>query len=67
MDLLENEKRTCLQVINQYNHKYNTAELKKMYELYDYLNIQIDNETNPAVKLQIKEDIELLMNYLMPI
>ena len=66
MDLLENEKRKCLEVITQYNLKYNTSELKKMYELYDYLNLQLKNETNPIVRLKLKEDIELLMNYLMP-
>ncbi len=66
MDLLEKEKQTCLQVLKQYNFKYKTPELKKMYDLYDYLNEQLENETNLAVKLQIQEDIELLMNYLSP-
>ena len=66
MDLLENEKRKCLEVITQYNLKYNTSELKKMNELYDYLNLQLENETNTIVRLKLKEDIELLMNYLMP-
>jgi hypothetical protein len=66
MDLLDKEKQTCLQVLKQYNIKYKTPELKKMYELYDYLNIQLENETNQPAKLQIQEDIELLMKYLSP-
>ena len=66
MDLLEREKQTCLQVLKQYNLKYKTPELKKMYELYDYLNIQLEAETKLVTKLQIQEDIELLMKYLTP-
>jgi uncharacterized protein YeaC (DUF1315 family) len=66
MDLLEKEKHTCLQVLKQYHLKYNTAELKRMYDLYDYLNIQLKNETKLNVKLQIQEDMELLMKYLSP-
>lgn len=66
MDLLEREKQTCLQVLKQYNLKYKTPELKKMYELYDYLNIQLETETKLLTKLQIQEDIELLMKYIYP-
>jgi hypothetical protein len=66
MDLLEREKQTCLQVLKQYNIKYKTPELKKMYELYDYLNEQLESETNLLTKLQIQEDIELLMKYICP-
>jgi hypothetical protein len=64
MDLLQREKQTCLEVLKQYNIKYNTPELKKMYQLYDYLNEQLENETNLLFKLQIQEDIELLMKYI---
>jgi hypothetical protein len=66
MDLLEKEKIACVQVLKQYNIKYSTPELKKMYDLYDYLNIQLENETNMAAKMQIQEDIELLMKYIYP-
>jgi hypothetical protein len=66
MDLLEREKQTCIQVLMQYNVKYKTPELKKMYALYDYLNIQLESETNLLTKLQIQEDIELLMKYICP-
>ena len=66
MDLLEKEKQTCLDVLKQYNFKYKTNEIKKMYELYDYLIYQIENETKPHVKLQLQEDVEILMKYLCP-
>ena len=66
MDLLEKEKQTCLQVLKQYNIKYKTPKLKKMFDLYDYLNVQLENETNQIIKIQIQDDIELLMNYIYP-
>ena len=66
MDLLEQEKNKCLRVIKQYNLKYNTAELKKMNDLYNYLLIQMENAHMPHVKLQIKEDIDILMEYITP-
>ena len=66
MDLLEQQKQTCLGVLKQYNIKYKTNEIKKMYELYDYLLICIEYETEPHVTLQLQEDIEILMKYLCP-
>jgi len=66
MDLLEKEKQNCIQVIKNYNLKYNTSELKKMYALYDYLLIQLKNETSTHVKMQLQEDIEIIMEYICP-
>ena len=66
MDLLEKEKQNCIQVIKNYNLKYNTIELKKMYLLYDYLLIQLENETTSHVKMQLQEDIEIIMEYICP-
>jgi len=63
MEILENEKQTCLNVLKEYNIKYNTDEIKKLYVLYDYLLLQMDNEPE-HIKLQIKEDIEIIMTYL---
>ena len=63
MEILENEKQTCLNVLKHYNIKYNTDEIKKLYLLYDYLLLQMDTEPE-HVKLQIKEDIEIIMTYL---
>jgi uncharacterized protein YeaC (DUF1315 family) len=66
MDLLEKEKQNCIQVIKNYNLKYNTNELKKMYLLYDYLLLQLENETTSHVKMQLQEDIEIIMEYICP-
>ena len=63
MDILEKEKQTCLNVLKQYNIKYNTPEIKKLYELYDYLILTMKNEPI-HIQLQLQEDIELIMNYL---
>ena len=37
-----------------------------MYALYDYLLIQLKNETSTNVKMQLQEDIEILMEYICP-
>ena len=63
MEILEKEKQACLNVLKEYNIKYNTDEIKKLYKLYDYLLLQMDTEP-PHVKLQIQEDIEIIMTYL---
>jgi hypothetical protein len=66
MDFLEKEKQSCLDVIKHYNIKYKTNEIKKLLVLYDYLTLQLKNETANHVKLQLQEDIELLMKYICP-
>ena len=66
MDLLEKEKQICLGVLKQYNIKYKTNDMKKLLDLYDYLTLQLNDETVPHVKLQIQEDIEILMKYICP-
>jgi len=63
MDILEKEKQTCMNVIKQYNIKYNTPEIKKLYILYDYLISSMETEEE-HVKVQIQEDIEMIMGYL---
>jgi hypothetical protein len=63
MDILEKEKQTCLNVLKQYNIKYNTPEIKKLYVLYDYLLSSMDNEPE-HMRIQIQEDIEMIMEYL---
>ena len=66
MDLLEKEKQACLDVIKQYNIKYKTNEIKKLLLLYDYLTLELKNDSAPHVKLQMQEDIEILMKYICP-
>ena len=63
MDILEKEKQTCLNVLKQYNIKYNTVEIKKLYTLYDYLISRMDKEPE-HIRIQIQEDIEMIMEYL---
>lgn len=63
MDILEKEKQTCINVLKQYNIKYNTPEIKKLYMLYDYLLSSIENEPL-HVQLEIQQDIEMIMEYL---
>jgi hypothetical protein len=63
METLEKEKQTCLNVLKDYNIKYNTSEIKKLYTLYDYLLAQMDTEPE-HIKLQIQEDVEIIMTYL---
>ena len=67
MDLileLEKEKDNCIKVIKNYNLKYKTPELKKLYIIYDYLNEKLNNETDEVIKCQLKSDIEILIEYL---
>ena len=63
MDILEKEKQTCMNVLKQYNIKYNTPEIKKLYILYDYLILSMDGEPE-HIRAQIQEDIEMIMAYL---
>ena len=63
MEILEKEKQTCLNVLKEYNIKYNTPENKKLYILYDYLLLQMETEPE-HIKLQIQADIEIIMTYL---
>jgi hypothetical protein len=63
MDILEKEKQTCLNVLKQYNIKYNTPEIKKLYTLYDYLISSMADEPE-HIRAQLQEDVEIIMPYL---
>jgi hypothetical protein len=62
--LLEIEKRKCIDELTKFNKKYDTAELKKLTDLYIYLLDKQKNEINPHIKKQLDEDIHILSNYL---
>ena len=62
--LLEIEKRKCIEELTKFNKKYDTAELKKLTELYIYLLDKQKNELNPYIKKQLDEDITILLNYV---
>lgn len=61
---LDKEQYKCIQVLKNYNLKYKTPNLKQIYVIYDYLTEQLKNESNEVVKMQLREDIEILMEYL---
>jgi len=63
---LEKEKQICINAIKQYNLKYKTLEIKKLYIIYDYLNEQLKIETHEEAKKQIQEDIDIIIEYLIP-
>ena len=63
---LEKEKEICIKALKVYNLKYKTTELKKVYTTYDYLLELLKNETDDDVKVVLKEDIEIIMEYLSP-
>ena len=63
---LENEKDSCMKVLKLYNLKYKTTEIKKLYIIYDYLTELLKNETDNVNKLQLQEDIKIIMEYLDP-
>ena len=62
--LLEIEKRKCIYELTKFNKKYDTAELKKLTELYIYLLDKQKTELNPHIKKQLDEDIHILLNYV---
>jgi hypothetical protein len=62
--LLEIEKHKCIVELTKFNKKYDTAELKKLTELYIYLLDKQKSELNPYIKKQLDEDINILLKYL---
>ena len=64
--VLEKEKEMCIKALKGYILKYKTPELKKIYATYDYLLELLKNETDDNIKVLLKEDIEIIMEYLSP-
>lgn len=63
-NILENEKKKALQVINEYNIKYNTCDNKKLIDLLNYLYRNLEVETSLTIKNIILDDIKLIQEYL---
>jgi hypothetical protein len=61
---LEIEKKKALQVINEYNTRYNTNDNQKLVELLNYLYNILDKETNNNIKNIIQDDINTIKEYL---
>ena len=62
--LIEEEKRTALKVITEYNIKYKTDEYKKLVITYEYLNKIYETETDNNNKKRLLEDITTIKLYL---
>jgi hypothetical protein len=63
-NILEIEKKKALQVINEYNTRYNTNDNKKLVELLNYLYSILDKEINNNIKNIIQDDINTIKEYL---
>lgn len=63
-NILEIEKKKALQVINEYNTRYNTNDNQKLVELLNYLYTILDKETNNNIKNIIHDDINTIKEYL---
>jgi hypothetical protein len=62
--LLEHEKNKCKKELLRLHKKYETDEIKKIKELYNYLLEKQNNELDPNIKKRLDEDINILLNYL---
>ncbi len=62
--LLECEKNKCKKELLRLHKKYETNEIKKITELYNYLLEKQNNELDPNIKKRLDDDINILLNYL---
>lgn len=62
--LLEHEKNKCKNELLKMHKKYETDEIKKISELYNYLLEKKNNELDPIINKKLDEDINILLNYL---
>ena len=62
--LLEHEKNKCKNELLKMYKKYETDEIKKITELYNYLLEKRNNELDPIINKKLDEDINILLNYL---
>jgi hypothetical protein len=61
--LLKNERNKCINVLKEYNTKYDTEEQKKLEASLDYLNSLLQTSTNEYKPFLI-EDINNITSYL---
>ena len=61
---LENERLKCINVLKEYNTKYDTAEQKKLETTLDYLNSVLQSCTEEYIKILLMEDIKNIKDYL---
>jgi len=63
-NILEIEKKKALNVINEYNIKYNTKDNKQLIELLNYLYKMLDSNNDNEIKNIIMDDINIIKEYL---
>jgi hypothetical protein len=61
--ILKNERNKCINVLKQYNTKYDTEEQKKLEITFDYLNSLLQTSTD-EYKTFLIEDINNIKSYL---
>jgi hypothetical protein len=61
--LLNNERNKCINVLKEYNTKYDTEEQKKLEITLDYLNSLLQTSTDEYKQFLI-EDINNINSYL---
>ena len=62
--ILEKEKSIALNVLKDYNIKYNTDEINKLNHILNYLYSCLDTEINIEIKKILMEDINIIKEYL---
>lgn len=61
--ILKNERNKCINVLKDYNTKYDTEEQKKLEITFDYLNSLLQTSTD-EYKTFLIEDINNIKGYL---
>jgi len=61
---LEHERTKCINVLKEYNTKYDTEEQQKLENTLDYLNSVLSSCTEEYIKKILIEDINNIKNYL---
>jgi len=61
---LENERSKCINVLKDYNTKYDTEEQKKLENTLDYLNSVLASCTEEYIKKILIEDINNIKEYV---
>jgi len=61
---LQNERKKCLNVLKQYNTKYDTEENKKLETTLEYLNYALESCTENYIKILLMDDIKNIKDYL---
>ena len=63
---LENERTKCINVLKEYNTKYDTEEQTKLENTLEYLNSVLSSCTEEYIKKILMDDIKNIKEYLYP-